>query len=64
MKRSNLEHLLRAAGREKDHAFVRETIIHGLASESVLLTRIDQTTLDAPARQRLACGPISAAHHH
>lgn len=42
------------AGRDKDHRFVGEAIRHGLAEESVLLSRLDETPLPQPRRDELA----------
>ena len=41
------------AGREKDHQFVRQAILHRLATEHVLLERLEGTPVDSAARKRL-----------
>lgn len=48
------------AGREKDFAFVREAIRHGLAQDTVLLTRLDATPMEAGKRDRLKA--LARAH--
>jgi hypothetical protein len=41
------------AGREKDIAFVRQAIAHGLAAEPTLMQRLDATALEPADRKRL-----------
>jgi hypothetical protein len=57
MTRSELEHLIRAAGREKDLEFTRELARYRMTDKRTLLKRLAMTKLDA-ALTRMVRGRI------
>lgn len=61
MRRSELEHLIRAAGkiagREKDREFTRDLARHAMTDRQTLLARLAMTKLD-PTVSRLVKGRI------